>query len=142
MALKPHNTSHFLGAETSRIVEVVADKIEVVLNEFAGIEYGDKFVLERYSEIHWNVFTKPSLFKRQELLLTVRLPKSRDPDSYPKTNGKFLDVNFSTEAGIPAPSEKKAIEFCEILSSATALPIRCRMGSRLIEPPRSARWLA
>jgi hypothetical protein len=134
MALKPRNTSHFLGADTQRLVDLVAGKIEVVMNEFASVEYSGNFVLERYSEITWNVSTKPSLFKRRELLLAVRIPKSRSQDAYPKTNGKYLEVIFSTDASVSAPSEKKASEFCEILSSATALPIRCRIGSKLLEP--------
>jgi len=134
MALKPRNSSYFLGADTQRIIDVAAGKIEVVMNEFASVEYGGNFALERYSDITWNVSTKPSLFKRRELLLTVRIPKSRSQNSYPKTNGKYLEVIFSTDVSVPAPSEKKAREFCEILSSATALPIRCRMGSRMLPP--------
>ena len=132
MTLKPSRSNQSLSPEFISQAEVIADKIESLLNLYAEETYGKGYLLERFTEVAWNVIQKPALFSSdQSMLVQVVLRHANDSEIlwHPKADGFYLEIHFYVVHYYQEDLDSQKVDAirrtCQALSSLTGLQIRC-----------------
>jgi len=108
-------------AELFRVVESLADIIENQINEYAQRKYSKDYVLERFTEVDWNIYEKPSVFSQPDRLL-FKVSFHKQPPNW-RTGEYYLQAYFSDLSLGDSEETAKAAHFCEQLSDFTHLLI-------------------
>jgi len=133
MPSKPVRSYGNVLKEVRELLKSVEGPIEVATYQYAQEIYGNDFLLERFTELAWNIHRRPSFWNRQRpILLSVQLANTCDPAGYPKSKGffigvEFLDLHYS-ESDAYKRSYERAKQFCMELSRQTRLTVRSLGG--------------